>query len=129
MVIDSRRLHDAVVSRSYRALFTLFRSAQSKGWTSDTPGGEAHWHAMVKLHVSEEATWVHDFVDDSLDRFRRKAAQVLAERESNWGVEGGSEGTSRGSELAATQFMCGHVRRQDFKASCARYEEEYRSGR
>lgn len=85
---------------------------------------------MVKLHVSEEATWVHDFVDDSLDRFRRKATEEAAERDNTGGAEGESSGeSSRGIDLAATQFMCGHVRRQDFKASCARYEEEYRSGR
>lgn len=86
---------------------------------------------MVKLHVSEEATWVHDFVDDSLDRFRRKATEVAAERADHAGVQGenGVEPSRGGVDLAATQFMCAHVRRQDFKASCARYEEEYRSGR
>lgn len=86
---------------------------------------------MVKLHVSEEATWVHDFVDDSLDRFRRKATEAAAERANHVGVqdENGVETSRGGVDFAATQFMCAHVRRQDFKASCARYEEEYRSGR
>ena len=87
---------------------------------------------MVKLHVSEEATWVHDFVDSSLDRFRRKATEVAAGRQNQGEVEGegGVERTLRGGDdPAATQFMCAHVRRQDFKASCSSYEEEYRSGR
>lgn len=84
---------------------------------------------MVKLHVSEEATWLHDFVDDSLDRFRRKAIEKTARQARGAGGED-DEGDWEGGMIGAeTQFMCAHVRRQDFEASCARYEEEYQSGR
>eukprot|EP00904_Undaria_pinnatifida_P009251 jgi/Undpi1/5456/HiC_scaffold_2.g00735.m1 len=40
-----------------------------------------------------------------------------------WG--GGGRGRQGGAE---TQFMCAHIRRQDFEASCARYREEFESG-
>lgn len=104
------------------------RNLQS--WTKDSVGGDMHWHAMVKLHVSEEATWVHDFVDSSLDGFRRDATKAAAGRANDGEVESeGVERTFRGDDLASTQFMCAHVRRQDFKASCSSYEEEYRTGR
>lgn len=82
---------------------------------------------MIKLHVSEEANWLHDFVDDSLDRFRRKATQAAAKKSR--GRESGEEHPDDGTGGADTQFMCAHIRRQDFEASCARYEEEYRTGR
>ncbi|CAM9374939.1 unnamed protein product, partial [Scytosiphon promiscuus] len=81
---ELQSMEDQVLAVS--ALFGMFQ-----GWNEGSPVGDKHWHAMVKLHVSEEASWVHDF-------------------------------------LASTHFMCAHVRRQDFKASCSCYEEEYRSG-
>lgn len=108
-----------------------------QGWNEGSLVGDKYWHSMVKLHVSEEASWVHDFVDDSLLRFRRKAmeaaaaarAPALPEGESDDIESGGGGGVGWGPELAATQFMCAHVRRQDFRASCSCYEEEYRSGK
>lgn len=88
---------------------------------------------MVKLHVSEEASWVHDFVDDSLERFRQKATEAAeqAEQADPGGEGGGGEELSDadGRNPATADFMCAHVRRQDFKESCSCYEEEYRTGR
>lgn len=85
---------------------------------------------MVKLHVSEEATWLKVFVEDSLDRFTRKATMAAADRD-----KGSQEFQEDGETLdlsigpLRTQFMCAHVRRQDFQESCASYEEEYHSER
>lgn len=86
---------------------------------------------MVKLHVSEEALWLHEFVEDSLDSFRQKATEEAVGRARGGGALETSEGGApRGSDgYPETQFMCTHVRRMDFALSCARYEEEYRSGR
>lgn len=100
-----------------------------QGWTEDSTVGDQHWHSMVKLHVSEEATWLHDFVEDSLDRFRRKTTETVAGRGSGGGRGGDGGKGYFGSGGAETQFMCAHVRRQDFEESCARYDEEYRTGR
>lgn len=97
----------------------------------DSGVGNEHWHRMVKLHVSEEATWLHDFVEDSLARFRQKATEALAKRDNGRkreaDIQSGTDGRWTGG--AETEFMCAHIRRQDFQESCARYEEEFRSGR
>ncbi|CAN0256094.1 unnamed protein product, partial [Hapterophycus canaliculatus] len=127
---ELKSMEDQVLAVS--ALFGMFQ-----GWNEGSPVGDKHWHSMVKLHVSEEASWVHDFVDDSLLRFRRKAMEAAAARapappegeaDDEGGRGGRGGGVGWGQELAETQFMCAHVRRQDFKASCSCYEEEYRGG-
>lgn len=90
---------------------------------------------MVKLHVSEEAIWLHDFVEDSLSRFQTLAKDAETTNGKEKGTlkratsTEGSVAAGRGVNSAETEFMCAHIRRQDFEASCARYEEEYRSGR
>lgn len=103
----------------------------AKGWSEESAVGGEHWHRMVKLHVSEEATWLHNFVEDTLSRFRRKSAEAAVKR--GRGEAAGKDATTRrsgtSSDVVETEFMCAHVRRQDFEASCARYEEEFQSGR
>lgn len=86
---------------------------------------------MVKLHVSEEASWLHDFVEDTLARFASKATKASARRGRFGVVEKDVTGkeAGHGDEVEEKQFMCAHIRRQDFEESCSRYEEEYRSGR
>ena len=111
--------------------FVWFSPRRLQGWTEDSLIGDQYWHDMVKLHVSEEATWLHDLVDDSITRFTEKAkvagGEILGQAEAE---ESEGEVTSdRRVSGSETQFMCAHVRRQDFQASCVRYEEEYRSAR
>ncbi|CAB1118120.1 unnamed protein product [Ectocarpus sp. CCAP 1310/34] len=121
---ELQQMEDQVLAIS--AMFGMFQ-----GWTPDSTVGDTHWHAMVKLHVSEEASWVHEFVDDSLERFREKATEAAAAAEqADSGGEGGDEELSDvgGRNPAAAEFMCAHVRRQDFEESCSCYEEEYRTG-
>lgn len=87
---------------------------------------------MVKLHVSEEATWLHEFVEDSLARFKEEAMEKHAKKSKGRGKElarQDSRADGRSAGGGETEFMCAHIRRQDFEESCARYEEEFRSGR
>lgn len=123
-------------------LVHLFSSARlKKGWSEDSGVGNEHWHRMVRLHVSEESSWLHDFVEDILTRFKSKAADASVNR-GRGEAAGGKHDTSKHNEVrdggetealtpthTETEFMCAHIRRQDFEASCARYEEEFRSGK